>query len=154
LKYPPTKTELECYYTNEFETELFNNRRELLQITGNVTYEQDRETPKKIIDVKDIQFLNLSDFILTSFQYEGTKLKFKKPLVLSPQLTESCQFMTLQDSELGIDVIAQTREELWEELSAEIETQWKYCAKQPDEKLGKEFIKQKNNLPAIIEEEK
>ncbi|MDR2438176.1 MAG: hypothetical protein LBE12_02240 [Planctomycetaceae bacterium] len=154
LKYPPTKTELKCYYTDELEVELFQNRRELLQVTGNVTYEHNRETPKKITDVKDIQFLDLSDFILTSFQYEGAKLKFKKPLVLSPQLTESCQFMTLQEPELGIDVIAQTREELWEELSAEIETQWEHCAKQPDKKLGKELIKQKNNLLAMIEEEK
>ncbi|MDR0338142.1 MAG: hypothetical protein LBI18_13740, partial [Planctomycetaceae bacterium] len=150
LKYPPTKTELKCYYTEEIEMELFQNRRELLQITGNITYEQDRETPKKITDVKDIQFVDLSDFVLTSFQYDGTKLNFKKPLILSPQLTESYQFMTLQDTELGIDVIAQTREELWEELSAEIETQWEHCVKQPDEKLGKEFIKQKNNLLTII----
>jgi hypothetical protein len=154
LKYPPTKTELKCYYTDELEVELFQNRRELLQVTDNVTYRKDRETPKKITNVTDIQFLDLSDFILISFQYEGTKLKFKKPLVLSPKLTESCQFMMLQEPELGIDVIAQTRKELWEELSAEIEVQWEHCAKQPDEKLGKEFIKQKNNLLAIVEEEK
>ncbi|MDR2169223.1 MAG: hypothetical protein LBP59_03685 [Planctomycetaceae bacterium] len=153
LKYPPTQTKLKCYYTDKIEMELFQNRRELLQITGNITYgEQNREIPKKITDVNNIQFLDLSDFLLTSFPYKGGQLIFKKPLTLSPKLTESCQFMTLQYPKLGIDVIAQTRKELEEELSAEIETQWEYCAKQPDEKLGKEFIKQKNNLLASIEE--
>ena len=39
LKYPTTNTELACYYTDSLEVELFENRRELVQVTGNVTYD-------------------------------------------------------------------------------------------------------------------
>jgi hypothetical protein len=153
LEYPPTKTKIKCYYTNELKVELLNNRLELLQITGNVTYKQDHETPQKITDIKTVEFIDLSDFILQNIQYDKTKLIFQQPLTMTPNLTESHQFMTLQNFELGIDVIAQTRNELWEELLTDIKIQWEHCAKLPNEKLSKEFIKQKNNLLKLIKEE-
>ena len=153
LKYPSTETELECYYNDELEVELFENRRELLQVTGNVTYcENDRETPKKIAAVDDIQFLDLSDFTLDSFVAHGKELNFHESLVLTPGLTESCQFMTLRDEKLGIDVIAQTREELYEELLGELQMLWTTCAMQDDDKLGEEFLEQKKHLLAAIKE--
>jgi hypothetical protein len=151
LKYPPTNTELECYYTDELEVELFENRRELLQITGNVTYENDRETPKRIVDVQEIQFLDLSEFLLDSFSVDDRDVELKEPLALSPGLTECFQFMTLRDERLGIDVIAQTREELEEELYAELKMLWKQSQK-PDEQLGKVFRDQKKNFLAAIKE--
>jgi hypothetical protein len=154
LKYPPTKTELKCYYTEDIESELFENRGDLLQITGNVTYEDDNETPKKIADVQKIEFLDTSEFVLDTVHYRQTNLKFKQPLTLTPKLTESCQFMEIQNTDLGIDIIAQTRDELWDELMAVIEVQWEECAKQPDSKLGSEFCRQKRNLLAAIEEVK
>ena len=152
LKYPSTETELECYYNDDLEVELFENRRELLQITGIVTYQNDRETPKKIADVDDIQFLDLSDFTLDSFVADRKELYFHESLVLTPGLTESCQFMTLRDEKLGIDVIAQTREELYEELLGELQMLWTTCAMQDDVKLGEEFLKQKKHLLAAIKE--
>ena len=151
LKYPLTKTELECYYTDELEVELFENRRELLQVTGNVTYERDRETPKKIVDVEDIQFLDLSEFVLESFSLDDAEIDFIEPLVLAPSLTESSQFITLQNELLGIDVIAQTREELEEALLDDLKILWEQ-SQMPDSKLGKVFQEQKKNLLAATKE--
>jgi hypothetical protein len=99
-----------------------------------------------------VSFSDLSDFIVTSFSCGERELHFHVPLILSPQLTESRQFMTLQNSNLGIDVIAETREELWDELLAELRMLWNYCAVQPDETLGKQFRQQKKNLLAAIKE--
>jgi hypothetical protein len=151
LKYPVTKTDLKCYYTNELEDELFENRRELLQVTGNVTYERDKETPKKIADVESFQFLDMSEFVLESFCIDGNEIEFKEPLILVPALTESCQFITLQDMRFGIDVIAQTRDELEEELDAELKMLWEQ-SQQSDTKLGKTFQEQKRNFLAVIKE--
>ncbi len=152
LKYPPTDTELECFYNDELEVTLFENRRELLQVTGNVTYESDLETPKKIADVDDIQFLDMSDFTVDAFDVGGKTLEFIEPLVLTTALTESCQFLTLRDDALGIDVVAQTRDELLDELHAELQMLWTTCAMQEDGKLSNEFLLQKKNLLAAIKE--
>lgn len=153
LKYPPTSTELRCYYTDDLEVELFENRRELLQITGNVTYAKDRETPTRIVNVDCIQFLDLSEFIVESFCVNDNEFEFIEPLVLMPKLTDSCQFITLQDERLGIDVIAQTRDELEEELHADLRMLWEQ-SRMPDNKLGKVFQSQKKNLLAAIKENK
>lgn len=153
LKYPPTNTELECYYNDELEDELslFENRRELLQVTGNVTYKNDCVTPKKIARVESIQFLDVSELFLESFVVDDQELAFKEPLILTPELVESCQFITLRDEQLGIDVIAQTREELEEELRAELTMLWKQ-SQMPDTELGKVFQEHKKNLLMAIKE--
>ena len=151
LEYPPTNTELHCYYTDDLEVELFENRRELLQVTGSVTYERDKETPKRIVNVDEIQFLDLSEFILESFSLGDTEIEFKEPLVLLPTLTESSQFITLQDEHIGIDVIAQTRAELVEELHADLKMLWEY-SQMPNDRLGKVFRARKEHFLAAIKE--
>jgi hypothetical protein len=153
LQYPPTGTELNCYYNDDLEVELFENRRELLQVTGNVTYAEDRETPQKLADVDNIQFLDLSDFVIDSFFVDEREILLATPLVLTPALTESCQFMTLENADLGIDVLAQTRDELLEELLGELAMLWEQ-SQMPDAELGETFQKQKKNLLAVIKEGK
>ena len=92
---------------------------------------------------------DLSDFFVKSFPVGDKEIEFKETLVLTPMLTESCQFVTLQDEWLGIDVIAQTREELEEELYAELTMLWNQ-SQMPDEKLGKTFQEQKSNFLEAI----
>lgn len=151
LKYPPTGTEVKCYYSDEIESRLFENRKNLVQITGNVTYERDKETPKKITNIDDIQVLDLTEFTLETIPLDdSTELLFEPPLVLTPKLTECKQYMTLENTDLGIDVIAQTRDELWEELVAEVRHLWQFCAQAPDEKLGPAFLINKKNLLQAI----
>ncbi|GHT22523.1 hypothetical protein FACS189419_05200 [Planctomycetales bacterium] len=74
----------------------------------------------------------------------------KEPLILAPKLTESRQYLTLQKLDWGIDVIAQTRDELLEELKAELRYLWNHCVELPDEQLGKTMREQKRNLLAVI----
>ena len=111
-------------------------------------FENDQETPK-IADVDNIQFIDTTPFFVDSFCIDGKEIEFKEPMILTPEFTECFQFMTLRDERLGIDVIAQTRDELKEELYAELKMLWKQT-KKPDEKLGKIFREQKQNLLAAI----
>ena len=106
---------------------------------------------KKIVDVEDIQFLDLSEFVLESFSLDDTEIDFIEPLVLVPSLTDSSQFITLQDERLGIDVIAQTREEIEEALLDDLKMLWEQ-SQMPDDKLGKVFQYQKKNFLAAIKE--
>jgi hypothetical protein len=152
LRYPETSTEVKCYYSDEIDVEPFRGSKELIQVEGNRTYLEDNETPKEIAEVKGIRFLNLSDYVVKSFNCDGKKIRFKQPLVLTPQLTESKQYTTIENPDLGIDVIGQTRAELWDELFTELEHKYEYFAQLPDERLCKDRIKHKYNLLAIIEE--
>lgn len=153
LKYPATGTELKCYYNNEIEVELFENRKELIQVTGNITYDNDKETPKKLTNVDAIQVLDLTEFTLEMIQLDDSiDLQFDQPLVLTPELTDDKQYMTIENTYLGIDVIAQTHDELWEEVVAGIRHLWKFYAKEHDEKLGHLFITTKRNLCKAIKE--
>jgi predicted mannosyl-3-phosphoglycerate phosphatase (HAD superfamily) len=92
----------------------------------------------------------MKKIVLTSFQCDAEILNFKEPLVLTPVLSESGQFIVLNNDSLGISVVAETREELLQELQADLEMLWRYCAMQPDEKLGEEFRKYKRNLLELI----
>jgi hypothetical protein len=150
LRYPPTNTTLECFYQDNLEPELVESRRGLVQVTGMVTYNEDKETPKQISEVESIFILDQSDFVVKSFTTDSGKKVLKKPLILTPTLTESSQFMTAAKPEWGIDAIAQTREELWEEIQAEFRIQWEKCVLQPDEKLGKVMCAQKHALLAAV----
>ncbi|MGL6225530.1 MAG: hypothetical protein ACRC10_02765 [Thermoguttaceae bacterium] len=153
LKYPPTDTELECYYSDEMEVKLFENRKELIQVTGHITYESDKETPKKLTNVDDIRVLDLAEFTLETISLDdSTDLQFNTPLVLTPALTEDKQYMKIENADLGIDVIAQTHDEIWDEVIAEVRHLWQFCAKEPDEKLGPAFLMNKNNLLKAIKE--
>jgi hypothetical protein len=87
----------------------------------------------------------LNDFIVKSFNVGNKKIEFVEPLVLTPTPTESRQFITLQNERFGIDVIAQTREELEDELYAELVMLWQQ-SQMPDEKLSQVFQIQKRNM--------
>ncbi|GHT13308.1 hypothetical protein FACS1894170_09150 [Planctomycetales bacterium] len=94
---------------------------------------------------------DLEDFCLTSFSVgDGNEKVLKEPLILTPKLTESRQYLALQKLDWGIDVIAQTRDELLEELKAELRYLWNHCAELPDEQLGKTMREHKHNLLAAV----
>lgn len=153
MKYPPTGTELECFYQDDLEVELFENRKGMIQVTGNVTYDPDKTTPKKITDVESIEPLDISEFILKSVPLdESALLVFKKPITLIPEQTESMQYLTVRHPFLGIDVMAQTRDELWEWVLDDLRDLWETCVKVDDDQLGDEFVQIKKNLMKSIDE--
>jgi hypothetical protein len=156
LNDPHTGAEIKCYYSDKIDVECFRDSKELIQVEGNITYAENQITPKEIPDVKDVRILNLSDFVVKSFECDGKKIRFKKPLVLTPHLIpepdEAGYFITMEAPEIGIDVIGQTRAELWDELLTDLEHKYEYFAQLPDKKLCEQRIKHKHNLLANIEE--
>ena len=132
--YPPTNKELACIYEDAVEDMLYEKRRDLIQVTGRVLLD-DQDTPKQIIDVTDIRDLDLSVLILDTVRYSGLTLKASPALTLEPVLDETKQLLCAEQSALGIDVFAPTRNALLAEIQEQIWMLWKEYAMAADEEL-------------------
>jgi hypothetical protein len=95
---------------------------------------------------------DLSAFYLTQFEYPDRILLFKDEVAIEPEIDESQQLMILREDQLGIDVVASTREELFQGLVNEIEILWRNYAMAPDAELSPAARRLKRRLLDAIEE--
>jgi hypothetical protein len=147
--YPPTGRELKCSYDDAVEDMLYENRRSLIQVTGRVVLDQN-DQPKEIHSVSDIQDLDLSPFTVDEVRVNlpgGTRmLRAGHPLALEPELGDGKQYMHLRHAPLGIDVFAQTREQLAMELHEQLAMLWHAYVLSPDKELEDTAITLKRGL--------
>ena len=151
LLYPPTGRELTCYYEESVEVLLIESRRDLVQVTGTVVIDSE-DYPTKITDVERFDIVDLTDFVVEEVPYDHGVLRFSKPLVLQPTLSESKQLMCLREDALALHVFAHSRDELLEELHDQIRMLWVECALEADEALVPSARELKGNLLNLIEE--
>jgi hypothetical protein len=151
ILYAPTKRELECVYEDAVEELLIENRRGLIQVTGQVVLD-DAGAPKKIIDVNDIRELDLSPITVDTVKVGGMRLKARQGVTLEPVTDETQQLICVGNSELGIDAFARTREALVGELNEQISMLWLEYALADDESLDGEAVKLKQALLATFSE--
>jgi accessory colonization factor AcfC len=149
--YPPTKREMECVYEDAVEELLIENRRGLIQVTGQVVLD-DAGSPKKIIDVNDIRELDLSPITVDTVKVGAGVLKAKQGVTLEPATDETQQLICVADAALGIDAFARTREALIHELNEQIGMLWQEYALADDDSLDGEAIKMKQSLLAAFSE--
>ena len=150
--YPPTKREMECVYDDAVEELLIENRRGLIQVTGQVVLD-DAGVPKKIIDVNDIRELDLSPLLVETIKYGKLVLRAKQSITLEPVTDETQQLICVADERLGIDSFARTREALVGELNDQIAMLWQEYALVTDDTLDGEAIKLKEALLAAFSED-
>ncbi len=132
LFYAPKGRSLDCLYDETLEPMLFENRRDLIQVTGQVE-DADDGHPRRIVEVSRIDDLDLSPFVVTEFT-SGVSLA--QPLRLDPSLSADQQFLRLQDETLDIDVFAPTRGELLHELRGQLAMLWQEYAQESDRALS------------------
>lgn len=149
--YPPTQRLMDCVYDEAVEELLIENRRGLIQVTGQVVLD-DEGVPKKIIDVNDIRELDLSSIAVGQIRFNDLILKLKQGLTLEPTMDETNQLLCIVKDDLGIDVFAHTREELVAELNEQIAMLWVEYAQAGDDVLDIEAIKMKKALLAMFNE--
>ncbi len=149
--YQPTEKDLECTYDETVEHLLLENARELIQVTGRVILDEN-DQPKRITDVEHIQELDLSPFYLEEFEYPERKLRFRKPVTITPELDDTGQLLCLRDSDLGINVHAFTRDELDEALEDQIHMLWRLYGLADNETLTSKAQQLKKNLLDSLEE--
>ena len=134
LKYPPTNREIECSYVQDIEDSIIENRRELIQVTGRFTLDTDGH-PKTLSDVTRIEPVDLSEFTFERITQDERELIFLSPLTLEPMLDESKQLFVITDDLLNLNVYAQTREQLADDLESELFFLWDEYAQEDSENL-------------------
>jgi len=150
INHPVTKRNLECYYNEDVEDMLFENRRELVQITGNVTLNENDE-PKEITDVISIHGVDLSMFEIDCVNHNDKRLRFKNPLKLTPVLDGSEQLYTVSYPKLCLEAFAYTRQEVIDDVKSTISCFWDeyVLTKEP---LSGDAISLKQNLIDMMTE--
>lgn len=151
LYHPPTHRDLRCVYDASVEELLLTKPRELIQVTGRVVLDEG-DQPKEILDVQDIREVDLSPFYLSKVALPGRTLLFREDRRLEPELDETEQLFLLQDEELGVDVMASTRDELYEALLDNLDFLWRNYAAAPDALLTSEAVALKGRLLSLLTE--
>lgn len=151
IVYPPTQRELVCTYDDAIEDLLYENRRALIQVTGRVVLDE-TDQPKEIHAVSGIRDLDLSPFTIDEVHSLNRTLHAKTTIVLEPTLNDSQQLICIEDQRLGIDVFAESREKLLDELSEQIMVMWIEYALAADELMEMAAKQLKVELLASFEE--
>lgn len=146
LLYAPKGRTLECLYDESLEPMLFENRRDLIQVTGQVV-DADDGHPRQIVEVSRIEELDLSPFVITELE-EGVPLI--KPLRLEPFLSEDEQLLRLEYADLDIDVFAHTRTDLWNELRGQLGMLWQEYGMEDDDRLSGPALALKVQLNQLV----
>lgn len=143
---------LQVTYPDSMEDLLFENRREIIQITGRVSRDENGDI-KTLFDPESIGPLDLTPLELREVEFQGLRLRFRQTMLLQPKLVEdNPQFLAIEDAELGLDVFAGTIEELVEELSEDLTVLWLNYAKAADSDLTPQALEMKHRLLAALEE--
>lgn len=151
ILYPVTSRSLDCFYNEDVEDMLLEQRRRLVQVIG-MTVLDENDHPKEITDVVSIQEIDLSPIELDCVCCESKSLRFKNRLVLTPVLDDSKQLYTVSYPEFDLEAFAYTRQELIDSIQSEIVFIWNGYAKEADEVLTKDAQELKQKLLSSIEE--
>jgi hypothetical protein len=153
LRYPPTRQEIECIYLEELEDSMIENRRQMIQVTGQFTLDADSH-PTKLTDVTRIEPLDLSPINIRQVPRYDKKLRLKIPLLLTPKMDEETeQLLVVENPQIGIYVFAHTRDELIHEINEQIVMMWdEYVVNVNVEELASDALKLRETLLITIEE--
>ena len=150
--YPPKNRVLDCYYDESIEDLLYENRRQMIQVTGRVIVD-DSGLPKKIVDVTNIQDLDMTDFEIEAIKSDSFTLRAKNKIIISPELDDSKQLISLDKEEIGICVFAATREKLLEELNTQIVMLWREYVLASESELSTDAIDLRHALQDAFSQE-
>jgi hypothetical protein len=151
LIYPVTQRELDCFYDEAIEESLLDQRRGLIQVTGQVVVDEENH-PKKIVQVEAINGLDLTAFEVVEIAHGRGKLRFSVPQTFVPKLSEDMQLLCLEVPDLNLDIHAETRDQLAAELQAHLEMLWEEYAKADDGELTPSAKLLKERLREALEE--
>ncbi len=151
IVYPANDRELACSYVEALEEMLLDYPRELVQVTGEITFDLN-ELPSKIFNVEAIDVIDLSPVYLDTIELGTRKFELTPTLELTPELDETKQLYGLENTTLGIDVFAYTRDQLIQELKEQLVFMWDSYALADDGELTDAAQQLKKNLLQALKE--
>lgn len=152
LRYLPTHKELECVYVDELEETMIENRRGLIQATGQFVLD-DEGYPSKLTSVTKLEPVDLSPIILKTTHWNNREFNFNRPLTLHPSLDESEQLYVVEALDLTLLAYAQTREQLLQEIGEQVAFMWDAYVRSPEDGLATDALRLRNTLLETITED-
>lgn len=148
LELSGSKRTLDAEYTEDYEPELVQSRRDLIQVHGNVTYGDD-SIPNSIYDVDEILPVDIDPIDVSLVKKCQINLRAKIPLSFDVKFDEEESFYSL-DGPFGIMLGAHTRSELedmlydclamlWREYALEDPVRFKTSAQHLGKQLRESF---------------
>ena len=135
IRYRPTGREIPCHCEPSALESVLQNWEESIQVTGRFTLDR-RGHPVRLTGVTRVEPIDLSPMTFDRLEWAGRRIVIDPPLSLEPVMDEdSGQLYTLAEPGLGIDVFAQTREEVADELAEQVLFQWDTYAQEQPERL-------------------
>ncbi|MBC7541295.1 MAG: hypothetical protein H7338_01040 [Candidatus Sericytochromatia bacterium] len=133
--YRPTGREIDCVYDPDIEGVMIENRRDNVQVTGRFVLDS-QGNPEKLSEVTRIEAVDLSPMTIETVEAGGRMLRLTPPLTVLPSLDEdSGQLFVAMAPELGLDAFAYTRDELLDEIDAQLMLLWDEFAQEEPERL-------------------
>jgi hypothetical protein len=143
--YKPTQRPINCFLRDEVVDALLEHRSVVartggiykVQVTGKFTLDRN-EHPKQLTDVYRVAPVDTSPMEFDKVRREGRTFTIAPPLKLALSLDEeSEQFYVATEEDLDLNVYAPTREQVVEEVAAQLAFNWDQYAQEPPEKLAK-----------------
>lgn len=145
IHHAPSRRVLECFYEEDVESMLLDNRRDLIQVTGQVVLDEQGQ-PKEIVAVDQIWDLDLSPLALSEVDVRDVHLHAHETLELAPVLSEDEQLVCLIHEPWSLDVFAPTRAELLIEAKEQLAMMWKEYVQVSDDMLSEPAQRVKRQL--------
>ncbi|NLK49830.1 MAG: hypothetical protein GX294_04200 [Candidatus Cloacimonetes bacterium] len=145
LFYIPKGKNLKAKYTDDFEAFLLQHPRNLVQIRCKATIDRNNNITK-ISEVYSMDDVDLSPILIKSFEYDGQSFLIKKPIELSVFLDDSEQLYCVVDDKFALNVAAETREELIEDIYDKLAFMWDFYIETISEPYREDVINLRTNL--------
>jgi hypothetical protein len=146
IRYKPTKRPINCFLRDDVVDALLEHRVAVarsgagsykIQVTGEFTLDRN-EHPTKLTNVYRVAPVDTSPMVFDRVHHKGRTFLAVPPLKLDLSLDqESEQYYVAEDKDLGLSVYAQTREQVSEDVAAQIAFNWDQYAQEAPEKLAK-----------------
>lgn len=139
---------IEATYLDDFETTLLENVRGEIQIHGNIQYNANDE-PSMISEVDSITEIDLSPIAVDRFEYKDSVFKIDPPMNFTIDFDRESGLMSTS-GDFNIDVIAETRSILEDEIEEALIMLWVEYALEDDKNLSPKAIELANDIRSRI----
>lgn len=153
IRHPVTQRLIACSYEDEIESEIWESRRDYIQVTGRVSRTSEGHV-SNISDVTAIERVDLTPFHISQIEVDGVCLRLTPPLQVSPELDEETkQVFLFSDDDLSLHIAAPSRAELYEEVIADLAFSYREYVQAKDDDLSPAAVEFKRRLSERFQRE-
>lgn len=149
IRHPVSQREIECVYLPDIEDTLIDSRRDLIQVTGQFTLDE-QGLPTKLTDVTKIEPVDLDHFTISEVSVNGNVFSVEPALEIQPKLDDTKQYMVAEVEDLDLNVCGITREVLVDEIQEHLEMLWIEYASEDDANLTESAKKLKHAVKSRL----